>query len=90
MKVIFFGEPESYVDQREYRQLIESATDQLGVNVVSQRDTLSRDSIASMELYQIFNTPAVLICREDGALVALWQHSIPSMSDIGYHYQSER
>lgn len=90
MKVMFFGKPDIYGDQREYNRLIEGSKEQFGDDSVTVHDSDSRDSIAILEIYQVFNTPAVLVCREDGSPVAIWQHTLPTLSDISYFYQSER
>ncbi len=88
MQVIFYGKPDTVLERREYSRLIESARNQLGEDAISTRDISSRDSVGQMEAYQIMKTPAVLIVRDDGSPVALWQHSVPSLADISYHYQS--
>jgi hypothetical protein len=90
MKVVFYGKPDTVLQNREYQRLITKAQGQLGRDVVEIKDAESRDSVSQMEIYQIVKTPAVLIARDDGSPVAMWQHSIPTISDIGYHYQSDR
>lgn len=90
MRVMFFGEPDTYSNQRDYQRLVEDSKEQFGADYVSEHDSDSRDSIATLQIYQVFNTPAVLVCREDGSPVAIWQHTLPTLSDISYFYQSER
>lgn len=89
MQVVFFGQPDTVLKNREYQQLIESARRQLGSDAVVVRDDVSRDSISQMEVYQIMKTPAVLIAREDGSPVAMWQQTLPTLTEISYHYQSD-
>lgn len=90
MKVMFYGKPDTVLQNREYQRLITETKNQLGDDVVEIRDAVSRDSVNQMEIYQIVKTPAVLIAREDGSPVAMWQHTLPTISDIGYYYQSDR
>jgi hypothetical protein len=88
MQVIFYGKPDTVLEGREFSRLISDARSQFGEDAIELRDTTSRDSIGQMEAYQIVKTPAVLIIRDDGAPVALWQHTKPSLTDISYYYQS--
>lgn len=88
MQVIFFGQPDTVLEGRNFTDLVRSARNQFGEDAVLVRDTTSRESIGQMEAYQIMNTPAVLIVRDDGGAVALWQQTTPSLSEISYYYQS--
>lgn len=90
MQIVFYGQPDTVLQNREYQRLIRDVRDQLGDDAVAVRDGVSRDSVGQMEVYQIMKTPAILIVRHDGSPVAMWQHSMPTLSDIRYHYQSER
>ena len=90
MQVVFYGQPDTVLQTRDFKRLIEDVRDQLGDEAVLVRDAVSRDSVSQMEIYQIMKTPAVLIARQDGSPVALWQHTLATLSDISYHYQSDR
>jgi len=74
------GKAQTYVESREYDSLMDRLQREVGdMNHLSDK---SRDGIALMELYDIVQTPAILVTRNDGTLVGLWQHRRPTLDEI--------
>ncbi len=48
----------------------------------------SREGIAMRELYDVMATPAVVVAKDDGALVEMWQGSWPQLSEVSYNYHT--
>ncbi len=84
MKLLVFGQPTSYVDQKAFARMIEKV--ELSGKVVEEVDSLSRDGIARMEAYDIVSTPALLVLNDDGAVISTWQHALPSYEEIGHAF----
>lgn len=81
MKVLIFVE-ESGPESRAAAELVEKVKVDVD-NVVSyQWGDEDTGNIAS--LYDIYTTPAVLITRDDGTFVELWQGQLPTASEIIY------
>ncbi len=80
MKLVMLGKASTYVESREYDNLM--ARLQREVEDISHLSDRSRDGIALMALYDIVQTPAILVTRNDGTLVGLWQHRRPTLDEI--------
>lgn len=80
MKLLVFGQPESYAQRRDFqRQLDRLGTAGAHLEEVS---TESRDGIARMEVYGVVTTPALVVVNDEGSVLALWQHEMPSFDDV--------
>jgi hypothetical protein len=87
MKILVIGEAKSPEQREELDYLVEQC-DKLLDGQVERRSSTSRAGVGTMEAYDILNTPAVLVVRDDGGVVAMWQHSLPLFSDVSYYYHS--
>ncbi|NIM46828.1 MAG: hypothetical protein GTN40_01575 [Candidatus Aenigmarchaeota archaeon] len=45
-------------------------------------DTNDKDGTAQAELYEIFATPSVVVCRNDGSEVKSWKGELPLMENV--------
>lgn len=80
MKLVMLGKASTYVESREYDDLMARLKREVGdVHHLSER---SRDGIALMELYDVVQIPAILVTRDDGTLVGLWQFRRPTPDEI--------
>ena len=59
-------------------------------SLVSEMDEINRvdwddeSSDAIKALYDVVESPALLLTREDGSLLELWQGRLPTLSEIKY------
>lgn len=81
---MFFGSAGSFSEQRQLDQLKEEAGSQFRDLLVENYDGDSRESVGKLESYDILNTPAVIVTRDDGAPLGIWQHRLPTLDEIAY------
>lgn len=87
MKVLVIGEAQSTEQRLALEELIAQCNRQLD-GQVEIRSSTSRDGVGAMEAYDVLDTPAVIVARDDGAPVAMWQHSLPAFTEVSYFYHS--
>ncbi len=80
MKLLVFGQPSAYGQQRSFRHLLERC--RINGWTVEQRGTTTRDDIGAMEVYDIVQTPAFVLIDDDGRALKLWQFSLPSYDEV--------
>ena len=49
----------------------------------------SSDGASLVELYDAVAYPAVLVLRDDGQMVKMWQGMVPTSDDVSQHYGIE-
>ncbi|MCC7543256.1 hypothetical protein IT415_00935 [bacterium] len=80
MKILLLGKAHTHAQSREYDHLTQQIIAEIGpVRSVSAN---SRDGIALMQLYDVVQTPAYVVTRDDGTLVAVWQHRKPTLDEV--------
>lgn len=89
MKILFIGQGKSYVDERSIAEMADTCRSLYRDAIIERLDDEGRDSIALLQAYDIMQTPAVLITQDDGKLLGMWQHRLPTMEEIS-HVMSAR
>ena len=84
MKAVILFNPNS-----EHSRLVEDFNRNLEMRSGRKLDTISTETIEGAnlsELYGVYNYPAIIITRDDGALVNMWQNEhLPLINEvIGY------
>lgn len=85
MKILILGEAQSTEQDYVLQRLIDRIDRELKAKL-DRRSSTSRDGTGAMEAYGVVSTPAIIVARDDGAVVAMWQYSIPEFSDLSYFY----
>lgn len=80
MKLLVFGQPSVYGQQRSFQQLLERC--RANGWIVQQCGTTSRDDIGMMEAYDIVQTPALALIDDEGRALKLWQFNLPSYDEL--------
>ncbi len=87
MKVLIIGDGKSAEERAVLDHLKERCQHELH-GALDQRTAESRDGVGAMEAYGVVSTPAVIVTRDDGSVVAMWQYSIPDFSEVSYYYHT--
>jgi len=85
MRIILFGKPELLADQRNLKRLIDECEATLGP--VERVSATSRSGVSLMQVYDIVTTPAWVVLQDDGVALGIWQHTPPSLNDLGAHFR---
>jgi len=56
--------------------------------MVLELDLESEDGQSLAGLYDIYNSPAVLVTTDSGGYIELWQGQVPSLGDVRYRVQN--
>lgn len=48
----------------------------------------SLEGVAVTQLYDLPARPAILVTRDDGELMAQWQHTWPLIAEVSYYFHS--
>lgn len=84
MKLLVFGKPELRVDQIGFDKLLKRCR-QADWQLVERAGT-SRDDMATMAIYDVVQTPAMVIVQDDGKPSQIWQHRVPSYEEMATYY----
>lgn len=68
----------------DFKQFLRRLTD-LGINY-QFIDADSKEAVSYLELYNITDFPAIIITKDDGSLIELWQKDFPSPENISHFY----
>lgn len=84
MKLLVFGRPDLKVDQIVFDKLLKHCHQAQWD--IQERTSLTRDDVATMEIYDITQTPAFIITQDDGKPSHIWQDRVPSYDELATYY----
>ncbi len=87
MQVLVLGVAQTVADNRQLAALIASCEEHFR-QPVRREAADSRAGQGLMEAYDVVQTPAVLVTRDDGTAMAIWQRSLPTFADVSYSFHS--
>ncbi len=86
MKLIVVGRPQTYLENREFEAFLTRIEKEIGE--IRKMSAISRDGVALVELYGIMQIPALLVTRDDGSVVGMWEGERPEFEIISAAYHS--
>ena len=84
MKLLIFGQPDSYVGKQDLTRLMESL--ERSGREVEHIDALSRSGVERMAIYDVVTAPAFVVVDDDGGIISSWQHEWPSYEELSHAF----